>query len=118
MAAPNILNLNSITGKTATANVTTSYSNVIVNAASSSTLVKINNILLSNYTANAAVANIVLTRSGVNNYLGGSISVPGQSVLILIGKDTSFYLEEGDYLQANTSTNNSINLTSGYEILQ
>ena len=118
MAAPNILNLASITGKTAVANVTTSYSNVLVNTANSSTLLKINNILLSNYTANATVANIIFTRGGVNIYVGGSISVPGQSVLILIGKDTSFYLEEGDYLQANTSSNNSINLTSGYEILQ
>jgi len=47
MAAPNIVNVTTITGKTAVANVTTVTANVITNAAGSSTVVKLNNITLS-----------------------------------------------------------------------
>lgn len=117
MAAPNIVNVTTITGKTAVANVTTVMANVITNAASSSTVVKLNNIILSNYSGSTVSANVILNRSSVNYYIGGNVSVPTQSVLVVLAKDTVIYLEEGDVLQANSSANSSISMTASYEII-
>jgi hypothetical protein len=117
MAAPNLLASLSVVGKTAYGNVTTVYSNVIVNSATSNSSVKLDNLLLANYSAATVTANVVVNRGGVNYYLGGAIGVPGNSTLVLLGKDTSLYLEEGDYLQANASANVSIMVSAGYELI-
>jgi len=120
MAAPNIVNVTTITGKTAVANVTTVTANVITNAAGSSTVVKLNNITLSNYTAGTVGANVIFNRSSAsptNYYIGGSLSVPAQSTLVALAKDASIYLEEGDVLQINASANSSISMVASYEII-
>jgi hypothetical protein len=117
MASPNIINIASMTGKTAQALLTTVTSNVITNSAASSTVDKLNNIILSNYTSSAVTANVMINRSSTLYYLGGNISVPGNSTLVLLGKDTAIYLEEGDVLQANVSANTSISMSASYEII-
>ena len=117
MAAPNIVNLTTITGKTAVANVTTVSANVITNAAASGAVLKINNIVLSNYTSSTATGNVLINRAGTNYYLGGSIAIPPTSTLVLIGKDVAFYMEEGDVLQALASANSSVSLVASYEII-
>lgn len=117
MAAPNLLTSTTVTGKTAYANCTTVLSNVITNSASSGTVVKLNSIILSNYSTSTASANAIINRAAGSFYLGGTVSVPPNSTLILIGKDTSLYLEEGDVLQTIVSTNSSIHLTSSYELI-
>ena len=106
-----------MTGKTAQALLTTVTSNVITNSAASSTVDKLNNIILSNYTSSAVTANVMINRSSTLYYLGGNISVPGNSTLVLLGKDTAIYLEEGDVLQANVSANTSISMSASYEII-
>jgi hypothetical protein len=117
MAAPNIVSLTTITGKTAVANVTTVSANVITNAAASGTVLKINNVVLSNYTSATATGNVLINRAGTNYYIGGGIVIPPTSTLVLIGKDVAFYMEEGDVLQASTSANSSISLVASYEII-
>ena len=117
MAAPNLLTSTTVTGKTAFANCTTVLANVITNAASSGTVVKLNAIVLSNYTVNATSANVIINRSGTSYYIGGTISIPAYSTLVLLGKDTSLYLEEGDVLQANVSANISISMSASYELI-
>lgn len=115
MAAPNIVNVTSITGKTALANVTTVLANVIT--VSANTVDKLNDVLLTNYSGIAVTANVSILRSGVSYPIAGGVSVPGNSLLTLIAKDTAIYLEEGDALQANCSANISISLTTSYEII-
>ena len=117
MAAPNIVSLTTITGKTAVANVTTVSANVITNAAASGSVLKINNIVLSNYTSATATGNVLINRAGTNYYIGGSIAIPPTSTLVLVGKDMAFYMEEGDVLQSLASTNNSVSLVASYEII-
>lgn len=117
MAAPNLLGSLSVTGKTAYGNVTTVYSNVIVNSANSNSSVKLDNLLLANRSGSTVTANVIVNRGGTVYYLGGAIGVPGNSTLVLLGKDTSLYLEEGDYLQANASANVSITVSAGYELI-
>jgi hypothetical protein len=117
MAAPNIVNVTTITAKNALATLITNTSNIIVNSASSSTVDKINYISIANYTANSITANVMINRSSVIYYLAGAITVPSNSTLVVSGKDTSIYLEEGDILQANVSANLSAHITSSYEII-
>jgi hypothetical protein len=117
MAAPNIVNITTMSGKTAQSLLTTVTGNVITNASGSSTVDKLNNILLSNYTGSPVTANIMINRSSTLYYLGGNVSIPGNSTLVLLGKDTSIYLEEGDVLQANVSANTSVSISASYEII-
>ena len=117
MAAPNVVNVTTITGKSAFANVTTILGNVITNAASSGTVVKVNDVMLSNYTTSSVSGNVTIWRSGVSYYLVGTVSIPANSTLVVLGKDTPKYLEEGDVLQANVSANSSVHLSSSYEVI-
>lgn len=115
MAAPNIVNVTSITGKTNLANVTTVLANVIT--VSTNTVDKINDILLTNYSSTTVTTNVSILRSGTTYPIAGGINVPGNSLLTLIAKDTALYLEEGDALQANCSVNSAISLTTSYEVI-
>lgn len=117
MAAPNLLGTTAVTGKTALATLSTVTGNVLVNLADSSTVGKINTVMLSNYTNATVTANVSINRSSVNYTLAGNIGVPAFSTLALVGKDTPIYLEEGDTVQANVSANSSISMTVSYELM-
>lgn len=117
MAAPNLLATSTVTGKTALASLSTVTANVITNSSASGTVAKLENILLSNYTANTVTANVMINRSSTVYYVGGTISVPANSTLVLLAKDTSLYLEEGDVLQCSASANTAVSLSAGYELI-
>ena len=117
MSAPNLLTSTTVTGKTALSLLTTVTGNVITNTASSNTVVKLNDVVLSNYSASIINANVVINRSSVSYYIGGTIAIPANSTLVLLGKDTSLYLEEGDVLQANVSANTSVSMSASYELI-
>lgn len=116
--ALNVANTVTITAKTAYASLTTVSANVISNAASSNQIYKINNIMVSNYTATNQSCNVVVNRSATGNFnIAAGLVVPANSLLAILGKDISIYLEEGDTLQTSGSANSSLHLTSGYELL-
>ena len=81
MSAPNLLASTTVTGKTALALLTTATANVLTNSSGSNTVVKVENIILSNYTAVVASANVIVNRSATSYYLGGSVSIPANSTL-------------------------------------
>jgi len=112
-----MVNITSVTGRTAVAALTTVTSNVITNSSASGTVDKLNNVILTNYTSTSVSANVIINRSSTVYYLGGSVVIPGNSTLVLLGKDTSVYLEEGDVLQAQASANSSVNFTASYELM-
>ena len=116
MAAPNIVNVSTIFGKTALQLVTATMANVIVNAANSGTVVKLNDVMISNFTSTAITTNVVVGRGSSLFYLAGTMAVPANSALMVIAKDTVIYMEEGDYLQANASAS-SAHITASYEII-
>ena len=117
MANPNIINVTSITGKTALATLSTVTANVITNTSSSNSVYKLNTITLSNYSGTQVSANVTINRNSGTFYLAGALTVPPNSTLVLLAKDTSMYLEEGDVVQANASVNTSISFSSAYEII-
>jgi hypothetical protein len=117
MTALNMVLTASVYGKTAAANLSTVLSNVIVNNLSSSTLVKVNHLMFSNYGSVTVQGNVFLYRYSTSNgnYITNNINVPANSTLVVLGKDTPIYLEEGDVVQASTSTANSLSVISSYE---
>lgn len=117
MAAPNIVNVTTITAKTAVATLITNTSNIIVNSASSSTVDKINYISVANYSSATVSTNVMINRSSTIYYLAGAVTVPAYSTLVVSAKDTAIYLEEGDILQASVSANSSASITASYEII-
>ena len=122
MAAPNIVNVTSILGKTAyDADVATSQSATLTNAASSNKLLKINTIIASNIdgTNNADITVYVTTASATTAlyHLAKTITVPADSSLVITSKDTSFYLEEDRAIRAVASAAGDISLMISYEEL-
>ena len=120
MAAPNIVNVTQINANTNLANVTTVLANVVTNSASSGKVYKVNNIQLSNYTTSSVTANVIFNRSSASPaiyYIAGSLTIPSTSTLVVVAKDTSFYMEEGDVLQINGSANSSIHGVVSYEVI-
>lgn len=115
MTAPNLLGSSTVTGKTALSLLTTSTTGIITVA--TNTVAKLENLILTNYTGVTVSANVVVSRGGNTYYLGGNVAVPANSVLVLLAKDTSIFLEEGDVLQANASAGTSLSLSAGYELI-
>ena len=120
MAAPNIVNVTSIFGKTVyDTYVGTSQSITLQNAASSNKVLKINTILAANRdgTNDADISVFVSTVSSSTAlfYLAYTITVPADSTLVITSKDTSFYLEEDRAIRAFASNSSDISLMISYE---
>ena len=119
MTAPNLLNISNVTAKSIGSNVTTVTANVVNNSSGSNTLVKVNYLNLSNSTASAVSSNIFLSKGGSATYaILANITVPAGGVVVGWGKDAPVYLEEGDAITANVSSNSAVVITSSYEIIQ
>ena len=116
MANPNIVNVTSILGKTVQAELDTTLTTEIVACASDKVL-KINTILIANIDGtNAADASVFITKNGGSPIaIGSTISVPADATLALIDKNTSFYLEELDNIEAGASANGDLTITISYE---
>lgn len=121
MAAPNIVNVSTITGKTAVANLTTtSATSVVSNAASSNKVFKINSLVVSNVDG-ASTANITISYysaaalGGTATEIARTVGVPANSTLIIIGKDNPIYLEEDRSIGATASVANDLKVICSYE---
>lgn len=120
MAAPNIVNVTSIYGNTALVALTNSAytsANIIQNSTGTNSVYKLDVVIISNNSANSVTCNVVMSRGNVSYYLVGKGSVPGNSSLIVLGKDTVLYMIEGDTLQANVSSNGVASIISSYEVI-
>ena len=116
MAAPNIINSTSVLGKRSYAVLTTSMANVITSGATSGNLIKISELSICNITNSVITSNVVVGRGSTLYYVAGTISVPANSILTVVSRDSAFYMEEGDYLQANASAANSGHLSVSFEV--
>jgi hypothetical protein len=130
MAAPNIVNVTTITGVTtfhAGIAVTTGgkgsvgITTVVSNAASSGKVLKINSLVAAGIAATTGVTlqyfnHVNHASAGSTVSIGMTLSVPTFSTLAVITKDNSVYLEEntslGIFAQPNTGT---IDVVCSYE---
>ena len=121
MAAPNIVNVTSIFGFTTTIALTTTAGAVLLaNASSSGKVFKINTIIASNVdgTNDGAVTiafNTDAGGTGTSTELASTITVPADATLVVLGKDTSFYLEENRSIVGNANAASTIEVLISYE---
>jgi len=121
MSAPNIVNVTTITGKSAVVNLTTTNATLVVeNAASSNKVFKINSLVVSNVDGTNA-ADITISLYSEDN-IGGTateivstVSVPADASLIVIDKSTSIYLEEDRSIGATAGAANDLKVVVSYE---
>lgn len=118
MAAPNIVNVTTITAKTAVQAVSTTPTDIVTNSAASGTAVKINTLLVANVNGTAAATiTASVYRSATEYKVAHVISVPAGATLVVLDKTTQIYLEEGDTLRLTASVNSYLHAVASYEIL-
>jgi len=117
MAAPNIVNVATITGKTAVLALSaTTQTSLLSNAAASNKVLKVNSLTVSNVNATtSADITVVLKRSSTDYALANTITVPAKSSLVVISKQNAIYLEEGDALHCTASVANYFQVVCSYE---
>jgi hypothetical protein len=127
MANPNIVNVTVING--VTTYLTPSVATAVVllpNAASSSKVFKINQIVVANTTGtaanttvsiytNGAVAQGSAPSGGTAYPVASAISVPGNASLIVVDKTTAIYLQEGTSITVTSGTASSLTYSISYE---
>lgn len=116
MAAPNILSLSTITGKTAVLAITTSAQNIVSNAASSGKVLKVNGLWISNVDGtNSADVTIDVYRSSTAYHVAKTVPVAADATVQFL--DKPLYLEEGDALRLTASANSDLEGVCSYEDL-
>ncbi|MFZ9326466.1 MAG: hypothetical protein ACO24H_03265 [Polynucleobacter sp.] len=126
MANPNIVSVTDIRGKTDFYTVLTTPYTLLLNASASGQVFKMNTIWVTNTTTDSIYVSMQIIRpipSGgggppvLTTYLIlSNVLVPTNSVVVLVSKDASFYLLEGDDLQISASATGLRALTS-YEVI-
>ena len=121
MAAPNIVNVTTITGKTTYAALTTTLTTVLLaNSASSGKVFKINSIMVANVDGTSAAdvtvdINTAAAGNGTSYALANTIAVPADATLSVIDKTNSFYLEEDKSILGGASANSDLEIVISYE---
>ena len=130
MAAPNIASLTTITGKTTyfTPSGTTAVV-LLTNAASSGTVLKVNQLVVANvdgtnavdatvsiYT-NGGVAQGSAPSGGTAYPIASTISVPADASLIVVDKTTGLYLEENTCISVTSGTASKLTFSVSYELM-
>ena len=121
MAAPNIVNVSTITGKTSKVALTsTSATTLVSNASSSNKVFKINMIQVANVDGSNACDVTVDVHSaasggGTAYSLASTISVPADASLVVLDKHTALYLEENTSITATAGTASDLEVLVSYE---
>ena len=121
MAAPNIVNVTSIFGRTASLTPANTTANVLLaNPADSNKVFKINLINAANTDASATVSctvavNSNATGTGTSTPLVLAARVPSSTSLIVTDKSTSFYLQEDQSLVVTSSVASRFSFVVSYE---
>ena len=119
MAAPNLVNVTSILGKTAAFQLdTTLTTQLVANASGSNKVLKINSIIVANKDGtNSANVTISWYNGSTDFYLASTVAVPADSTLVVIGKDSPLYLEENQQFRGGASANSDLDCIISYEEL-
>jgi len=124
MANPNIVNVTDIRGNTSSYLISSTddpfATALVANAASSGKVYKINSIIVANVNGSAA-ADITIKifpsddLTGTGTALASTIAVPADATLIVIDKNSSFYLLEDQSIGATASAANDLVVTCSWE---
>ena len=121
MAAPNVVNVATITAKSAmVALSSTSATTLVSNAGSSNKVFKVNMIQVANVDGTNACDVTVDVHSaasggGTAYSLVSTASVAADSSLVVLDKNTALYLEENTSISATAGTANDLEVIVSYE---
>lgn len=121
MAAPNIVAVTTIYGKTTYLTPANTTANVLLaNSAASGKVLKINQIVAANVNGTSAVdvtvaINSAAAGSGTSYPIASTISVPADASLIVCDKTTAIYLEEDKSIVVTSGTSSGITYSISYE---
>lgn len=120
MAAPNIVSVTNIYGKTAYATPANTTANVLLaNSAASGKVLKVDQIVAANVSASAVnitvAVNSAASGSGTSYLIASAIPVPANASLIVVDKNTAIYLEEDKSIVVTSGTASGITYTLSYE---
>jgi len=119
MAAPNVVNVSSIYGKTTGLALTSSTQDVLTCGADK--LLKINSIIVANVDGSSSddvTVSWYNADNTTNYHIARSVAVPADSTLVVLGKDAPIYLEEGDKIQASgAAASGDLEIIVSYEEL-
>jgi len=121
MSAPNLVNVTSIIGKTKGAALGTSANtDILQNGTSSGKVLKINSVIVANVdgTNSSTVTVHFYDHSATARYnIAHTVAVPAGSTLVVLGKDSPIYLEEGDEIEAEAANASRLEIIISYEEL-
>ena len=116
MAAPKIVYVSTINGKTAVADLGTTLTTTLLTAASAQ-VNKINLIRVTNVTDTDATVTIDSEVSGTHKELADELTVPAHASVDVIDKNSSFYLQETDLIRGGASAASTLVVTISYELI-
>lgn len=119
MAAPNIISISNVTGKSVIVGIaTTALVGILTNTSNSNKVLKINTIRATNVDGtNSADISVGFSTVGAatTQWIARTITVPADSALVVVDKTSSFYLEENQRISAQASAANRIDMFISYE---
>ena len=119
MAAPNVVSVATITGKTdVTAAVGLTAETVVHNdtAVATGKVYKVNRLTCSNILSAAATVTVDFYRASTAYTITKDISLAAGSTLNVL-RGESIYLEEGDALRVTSDTASALDVVASYEII-
>lgn len=117
MAAPNIVNVSTITGKTEVAEVTTTATAIVTNPQDSGAVYKVNALYVCNVDGeNNGEITVDVYRGSTAYHIAKSIIVPANATLDILTKP--IYLEENDELRLTANEDLYLEAVSSYEEIE
>ncbi len=114
MAAPNVVNVATITAKSAVQAVGTAATAIVSNAASSGKVLKLNTLLISNVDGSvSADITVDISKDGTVRHIIKSAPVPVGSTLSVL--PSAIYLEENDSVRLTASAASDLEAIVSYE---
>jgi hypothetical protein len=121
MAAPNIVNVSTITGVSTFIGITTTAAVVLIsNASASGQVLKLNTLVAAGVGATTGITvkiHSAAAGAGTSVSIASTITVPTGSSLAIIGKDTPIYLEENRSITVTAGAANAIDVVASFETI-
>ena len=117
MANPNIVNVATINGGSLGFHLTTTAATALITA-TAEYIIKINSILVANVDGtNAADVSVEFYNGSTAYRIASTVSVPADSTLVILGKDSPIYLEENHSIRGGAGAASDLEIIISYDEL-
>ena len=117
MAAPNLIQITSVYGKTTGTAIGTPVTILVSNPTSSNKNYKVNTLYISNIdNMQPARVSVDFFRGGTSFRLVDRMLITSGDTLVVVSRDTGIYLEESDSIRCYADQNGLLHAVMSYEI--